>query len=586
MINPYQEREIIKRILSLFKPHRKKIIIVIACICITSVINMFLPLISQRIIDQGILRQEISLVIKLAGLSFLFVILNESLGMLETNYLAQINSLISFTLSKTAFKHLLKLRIEFFNNANATEILHNIELDVNTIGRISDRSTFFIIAQILRIIGGVIGLFLINWKMALGILCLIPLRYIVVKYLSKERERYVQNYIDSYQVYSEWYGDSINGIKEIKLYGLERIKIGQLIKKQREIVKTNIRLSLIDRLNELSEMILMQIVINFIYIIGGYIIFNFKLTIGGLFAFITYATYVTGPVSAILGIGYSLAGILPSAKRLFQLLDMECEMEDNEKKANKISPNWIEIQGAIRFENVSFSYKNGRKILKNINFEIEAGEKIAIIGKNGSGKTTLINLLLRLYKPDDGKIFLDDVDISKMRLQDYRRIITIVTQDVYLFKGTIQENITFSRKEKDKLPLVLQQSGANEFIETLPLGYQTIIGNNGNMISGGEKQKIALARALLPESNILILDEATSNYDVYSELRINEHLLEFLNGKTVIIISHRPEILSQVDKIILLDNGCIRKIENHEELLARNPAYSNIVENRKKAKVI
>lgn len=236
-----------------------------------------------------------------------------------------------------------------------------------------------------------------------------------------------------------------------------------------------------------------------------------SLTIGAAFAFISYSGYVTGPVSALLNLKMYFARIIPSAKRLFQFLDMEVEEDTGTKILEKNSPK-------IEFKNVGFSYDKARCILKDVNFFANSGEKIAIIGQNGSGKTTILNLLLRFYEPDQGAILVDGIDIRKIQLKDLRDLFAVVSQDPYLFLGGIEENINLSKKfNQQQISLAMKASGVSEFMRRMSDEDKKQIGQNGARLSGGEKQKIAVARALLKDAPIIILDEATANFDVESD---------------------------------------------------------------------
>ncbi|PYG89723.1 ATP-binding cassette subfamily B protein [Ruminiclostridium sufflavum DSM 19573] len=243
---------------------------------------------------------------------------------------------------------------------------------------------------------------------------------------------------------------------------------------------------------------------------------------------------------------------------------METETEEKGKTLVRLTGR--EVKGKIRFDDVSFSYRDGEQTLKNVNLDIKPGEKIAIVGANGSGKSTLINLLLRFYKPCSGKIEIDGTDINSINLKDYRGLISVVSQDLYLFDTSIEENISIGlKKEEGKINKVAKESGAYEFIMDMPLKYKSKVGRNGSNLSGGQRQKVAVARAFARESKILVLDEATANYDVESEAYLNQFMTSDFNDKTVLVISHKPDILSKVDKIWFMNNGSIQQLENYRD---------------------
>jgi len=560
-----EEKNLYIRLFKLLKPYFKKISIIFVCIIVSAGINMLIPLLSKQIMDNGLLVKNFNLVVKYSVFTFLIVMIEQAIGLIETRYYSYVNSVFKYTLTKMAFKHLQKLKLQYFNNTNFSEIMSNIGMDVGNISMICDRGTFIILSQILRIVGGLIGLLVIEVKLTLIVLLVVPIRYFTVKMMAKKRKAMFSEYLEYNRDYAMWYGDVISGIKEIKLLGIERIKIGEFIRKQRNIVKINIKMAFLDKFNEYSETIVYQGINCLMYILGAYIVFYNGLTIGGLFAFITYSTYVIGPISAILNLGYNFSNIIPSAKRFFEFLDMETEVDLNKK--NTLRLDNIDVHGNINFENVSFSYDNGEKILNNINFNISSGEKVAIIGANGSGKSTLINLILRFYKPQEGKITIEGIDINDVNLRDYRKLISVVSQDPYLFNTTVEENISAgSGRDVSIINEAAVKSGAYEFIDDLPLKFKSEVGRNGSKLSGGQRQKVAMARAFARNSKILILDEATANYDMESEAYVNQLLTTDFKDTTVIVISHKPDILKKVNKILVLKEGSVREYRSINEI--------------------
>lgn len=571
-----EDNQIINNIINLFKPFKWKIVLVILCITISSGLSALTPLVNQQLMDEGLIAKNLRIIITYSIYNLILITVIQGLGVIETKYRSYIESLLSFNLEMKAFRHTLKLKMSFFWNTNSTEIMNNLRTDISNISQIADQSTFYIVTSIFRIIAGITGLITINWRLCFLVIIVTPIRYLVVRYLAKGRKTLFESFINNLEDYSNWYGDTIGGIKEIKISGLDTLKIGQFIKKQKNIIKQNIKISYLGKANEISETVFTQAITTLIYIIGGYMIIGQTLTVGKLFAFITYSSYVTGPIFAIMNIGYSFASVIPSAKRYFEFMDMETENGARKKTSQKLNSN--EVFGTLEFKNVEFSYNDKESVLKNISFKIDAGEKVAIIGSNGSGKTTVINLLLRFLTPDSGNIFLDGKDINSLNLKEYRNLISVVSQDVYLFNSTIRENIILNSKKTDiEMYSAVRKSGAYKFIEEISNKYENIVGERGSKLSGGERQKIAVARAFIRDSKILVLDEATANYDIEAEYQVNNIIRETHEGKTIIIISHKPDILSKVDKIIVINHGVIEDIGNHLELYNRNEFYKEMV---------
>lgn len=298
--------------------------------------------------------------------------------------------------------------------------------------------------------------------------------------------------------------------------------------------------------------------------------FDLQLTVGSVFAFITYSSYVTGPITAILNIGYLLSGIIPSTKRFYEFMDLK-EESDHGALAEA-------AYGDLELENITFSYETEKPLLKDVNMKFPKGSKTALIGRNGSGKSTIINLLTRLYDPADGRILLNGTDIFKISLQEYRSMVSIVSQQIYLFNDTIKNNICLYKTVSDEeVEIACRDSGLDDFLKEVSLDY--MVGQNGSMLSGGQKQKIALARALIHDRPIILFDEVTSNTDVYSEHQINGLLHTRLKDKTVVIITHRQEILSKVDQVIILKHGTVTDSGRYEELLNKNDELSIMLKN-------
>ncbi len=576
-----ENKKLYIRLFKLLKPYFKKISLIFACIIVSAGINMLIPLLSKQIMDNGLLVKNFNVVVKFSLITMAIVLIEQAIGLLETKYFSYVNSIFQYSLLKMAFKHLQKLKLQYFNNTNFSEIMGNIGMDVGNISRICDKGTFIIISQVFRIIGGLIGLLIIDWKLTLIVLFVAPVRYFIVNFLAKKRKNMFEEFMEYNRDFSSWYGDTINGMKEIKLCGLDRIKTGEFIKKQRKIVKMNIKMAFLDKFIEYSESVVFQGISSALYILGAYMAFRNDLTIGGLFAFLTYSSFVIGPISAILNIGYNFSNIIPSAKRFFEFLDMETEVGINRGNHVRLADN--QVRGDIRFEDVSFSYKEDEKILNKINLNINAGEKIAIIGANGSGKSTLINLLLRFYKPQEGKILIDGIDINNIRLRDYRSLISVVSQDLYLFNTTIENNIsTGSKADSSIISKAAVRSGAFDFIKDMPLKYKSEVGRNGSRLSGGQRQKIAMARAFARHSKILILDEATANYDVESEAYVNKMLTTDFNDSTVLVISHKPDILTKVDKIWMVHEGNIQEYISFGDLKNNSTVYKELLVEEKR----
>ncbi len=541
----------LKRILKYGTILRSKAWIIAICLILSSIFGFFQPLIIRNITDNGLIKKNPNVIIGFVLLLLALVLSNQMLEILQTKLFARIHKEFKLKLWKEAFHKILHLKMEYYYDKNNTEILNRIQTDVEQVSSILDRFMAINIGFLFRVISGIAGLLFISWKLTMIVLVMVPVKYLTVQKIADQKKRNMDELIESACDFSAWMGDNIDGIEEIKLWNLYPLRNTVFEKKLKQILDKEQSSTMLDAFNMFCEIMLGWSVTGILYILGGIFAVNGTLTIGGVFSFITYSNYVTGPISSIINIKYFLSRIAPSAQRLFRFFDLPEELDQG--KVNEEA--WKENL-EIRFRNVSFAYQERSEILKDISFCASKGEKIAIIGSNGSGKTTLVNLLLRFIHPKDGTIELCNENINQISLNQYRSLISVVSQDPFLFHDTIHNNINLDHNRSDKLQhRAYFQSGARDFINRLPEKENSMTGRNGAKLSGGERQKLAVARAMVKNTPIVILDEATSGYDVASDLYLHDILLNELKEKTVIMITHRYENLVGMDRIYRLSEG-------------------------------
>ncbi len=566
-------REAVRKLLALLKDYTKIISIIFWCLLISTVLNLCVPLLSRRIMDDGFIGGNKELLIKLVLCSLMVYLVISVIDIIKEKNRINISAKIQYSLSEQAFSHLMKMKASYFNNKNYAEILNNINVDIGNMTSIADEGVFFVVTQAFSMTGGVIGLFILNWRMTILVLLFIPIKYVVMKKFAKQRKKVMDDFINDSQKYARWFGDTIGGVREVKLFGILNYKHAEFSQKQSKVVERQKKLNILSQWNNIIDTALVQILVTVIYIIGANLVFKFQLSVGSVFAFITYSAYVTGPISAILNIGYLLSGIIPSTKRYYEFMNLQEETD----KGKLIKPEF----GNLKLEEVFFSYETDKPILTDVNIEIPKGSKTVLIGKNGSGKSTIINLLTRMYEPTAGQIKLKGVNIFEITLESYRNMISVVSQQIYLFNDTIRNNICIYKKVSDEvIETACKDSGLEDFLKEVSLDY--VVGQNGAMLSGGQKQKIALARALVHDKPIIIFDEVTSNTDVYSEYQINGLLHTRLKEKTVIIITHKQEILQDVDQIVMLKDGAVVGTGKYDDLVINNAEFKDMLRGLKK----
>ena len=561
-------KEAVKRLLLLLDRYRKTIIVIVGCLFISTGLNLCVPLISRRIMDDGFIGGNKNLLVGLVLASMIIFIINSLIDIIKEKKRVDISAKIQYFLSEQSFSHLMKLRVNYFNNTNYAEILSNINADINQMASIADTSVFFVITQAFSMTGGIIGLFIIDFRMTILVLLFIPIKCVVMKRFAKKQKQIMDEFIQRNQKYAKWFGDTVGGVLEVKLFHISDKKHEEFALYQNDIIEKQKQMNMLSQWNMIIDSIMVQFLSTLLYILGANLVFDLRLSIGSVFAFITYSAYVTGPISAILNIGYLLSGIIPSTKRYYAFMDLEEETDSG--KTTELCLN------DLKMEQVSFAYEKDKYILKNIDILFAKGSKTAIIGRNGSGKTTIINLITRMYEPASGKILLGADNISELSLPEYRNMVSVVSQQIYLFNDTIRNNIClYKQMGDDMIEAACKDSGLEEFIKEVSLDY--VVGQNGAMLSGGQKQKIALARALVYDKPIVIFDEATSNTDAYSEQQINGLLDTKLKEKTVIVITHKKEILGKMDQLVVLKDGIVVDIGAYDELIGKNDELNNMM---------
>lgn len=559
----------ISRFLYLIQPHRSIILQCLVGAIIYTVLGLSTSIYIGKITDYVLINGNHNLLNLMSVGMIIILLLRIFLGISQNLFILNTGQQIDARLILGYYKHLLKLPQRFFDTMRVGEILSRVNDAVKIRSFINDTSVS-IVVNICIVIFSFCLMFIYSWKLGLIMLAIIPfyiLIYFINNKLNKKQERKVME--DAAELESQLV-ESLNSVRTIKQFGIEEYSNlkteNKFIKLLNTVYQSAVNgISISEATNSIN--FLFTIILLWV---GSYIVIDGDITIGALFSFYAVIGYFTGPLASLVGANKSIQNALIAADRLFEIMDLD--QENNENKIEFTE----QYNGDIQFDSISFSYGTRTKVFEKFSLLIPKGKVTAIIGESGSGKTTLAVLLQKLYTINDGKIYIGDQNIDYFSSNSMRLKIATVPQHLDLFTGTIIENIALGEfyPNIERIIKICSNLGINSFIEKLPNGFATRLGEHGVGLSGGEKQRLAIARALYREPEILILDEATSSLDSDSEYYVQKAILDFnKTGKTVIIIAHRLSTVMTADKIVLLNKGLLLEEGTHVDLYVQGTKY-------------
>lgn len=496
------------------------------------------------------------------------------LGYLQSFIMATITQKFSRKMRNEISVKINKLPLKYFDQHSYGDTLSRVTNDVDTIGQSLNQSIGSLVSAVTTLIGVVIMMVITNWQMALTAILASLFGFSIMFQILKRSQKYFDRQQEELGQLNGHIEEVYSGHNVVKVYnGVEDAK--KVFDEYNQRLFTCVRKS-----QFLSGMMhpLMNFIGNFGYvavcIVGALLTMNHVISFGVIVAFMIYVRLFTNPLTTIAQATSSLQSAAAAAERVFEFIE-EVELEDESQKTKKLDPK--QVKGKIEFENVKFSYKPGKEIIKNFSAKAEPGQKIAIVGPTGAGKTTMVNLLMRFYEIDSGEIRIDGVPIRELTRENVHELFCMVLQDTWLFEGTIKENIRYNKKDvsDEKIREACKVVGVDHFIRSLPKGYDSVIEDNDSM-SAGQKQLITIARGMIEDSPFLILDEATSSVDTRTEELVQKAMDKLTEGRTSFIIAHRLSTIKNADLILVMKDGNIIEQGNHEELLAQNGFYADL----------
>lgn len=554
-----KNRKLYSKIISLLLPYKNYILGMSLLMIFITGGTVFIPLLQQEIVDGGLMSGDLGLLGTLALMVIALTIITNLASLFQAYLRINLNAKFLKDKQVEILDHSLKLKIDYIKNDGLVQIIKDAEYALNNLSMLTGEEMSNTLVQIFKFIGVFIGLVVINWKLTLFLLIVIPIRIFVANKLGKYVEKYQMDTLMTQKVIHGWEDDIYHSATEVKLWNLYDNKCREydrLLQDRNTAIK---KLSFFIVLSSLLGQNIQAIFLNMLYVLGGILIWGGELSLGGIVAFITYAAYLLEPIGFIANLKMIFSQVGPAFNMYEDFLNYQEEELEREKE-NRISCRNIECLD-FKVRNLSFSFKN-RELLHSLCFDIKEGDRVAIVGENGSGKSTLMNIFLRFYDSQEGCITLNGKAISDYELFSYRDLFSVIMQNPYLFRGTVRDNLTMFGK--NELTQEILDNKLLDFVEHLSEGYDTDIGSDSSHISGGEKQKIALMRALASKSKILILDEPTAAYDKQSEKEFVDVLRE-CNKKIIILITHEPKLLQFANKIIEIRDMQIKQYSSYKE---------------------
>ncbi len=577
---PKVTKGLLKRIVSYLLPYKWQFLLVFITIIVSSIVGLFPSIITGKIVDSALVSKDLALLIKLLILAFIALTGSQVIGVLESYINSWISQRIIFDMKNEMYHHLEYMPHAFFTTEKQGDIITRMNTDVSGVSSVISGTLTSIVSNVATLVTTLVALFSMSWKLAIAGIVVIPLLIIPTKSAGKKRyalltESQAKN-DEMNQMINETL--SVSGSLLVKLFTREKTEYDRFVKINQEVTDLSIKEGQSGRWFRVIMGMFTQIGPLIIYFVGGLLImkeWDPTLTVGVITATVALINRLYRPVESLLNIGVDFTRSLALFTRIFDYLDRKNTIESPE---NGQKPDVANEH--IEYSHVKFGYDEENVILTDVNFDVPGGKMYAIVGPSGSGKSTVVNLIPRLYDVLDGAVTIAGVNVKDFDLEYLRQNIGMVTQDTYLFNGTIMENLLYANENAtpEEVEKACKIANIHDFITSQPEGYNTQVGNRGLKLSGGEKQRLSIARVILKDPKILILDEATSALDSISESSIQDALEALMEGRTSIVIAHRLSTILKADRILVVSDGVIKEQGSHDDLLAQDGIYKQLYE--------
>lgn len=564
----------IRRFFSYYKPHKRLFIIDFTSAVIVAILELAFPVAVQSFIDKLLPENDWDIIVLVSILLLLVYLISTALQYVVTYLGHKLGINIETDMRQELFHHVQRQSFRFFDNTKTGHIMSRITNDLFDIGELAHHGPEDFFISIMTFIGAFIIMFTINVKLAIVILFAVPILIFLIAYSNIKMNKAWKKMYEDIAGVNARVEDAVSGVRVVQSFTNETHEMDRFTKDNYSFRKAKVGAYKVMAIVHSNIYMLMRLITLVVLVVGAWLTYQEELLIGELVSFVLFVNVLFTPIQKITALLELYPKGMAGFKRFVDLLEIEPDVQ-NKDDATVVD----HLKGNISFEHVTFAYEKTQKpVLDKLSFGINAGETIAFVGPSGAGKTTICSLIPRFYDVDDGSVTIDGMDIRDMTKESLRQQIGIVQQDVFLFTGTLRENIAYGKLDAtdEEIELAARRAHMEEFIKELPDGYETQVGERGLKLSGGQKQRIAIARMFLKNPPILILDEATSALDTETETIIQKALTELSKNRTTLVIAHRLATIKNADRIMVVTKEGIEEEGSHEDLLKRDGIFAHL----------
>ncbi len=550
-------------------PYWRRLVLVLIISLFSTVLGLVQPYIAKLLIDEALLRRDLRALAWVALLMIVVTVLGFVFSILASYRYVAVSADVLFDMRLALYEHLQKLSPRFYARTKLGEIVSRINNDVAEAQRVAADTLLALVSNLIFLAGSVAIMLWLNWQLFALSVALVPLSVFALRRYQRRLTGQVKQTRERSAEIGSFLIETLMGMRLVVASNAEASEIGRFRRRNRSFIESLLAMQLTSYLAGAAPGAILTLSTAAVFLYGGSLVIEGVMSVGALVAFMAYHLRLLAPVQSLMGLYTSLVTARVSLGRIFELLDAKIEVVERSDAAALVEP-----RGEIAFEHVTLRHDRENTVLDDVSLHIPAGGVCAIVGPSGVGKSTIADLILRFYDPQSGAVRLDGRDLRDLRLSDLRRSVALVDQSPFLFNASVADNIAYARPEatREEIVAAARAAAIHEFIESLPDGYDTQVGERGLTLSAGERQRIAIARALLRQPSVIVLDEPSAALDPATERSLATALRALLAGRTAIIITHRYSLVEIADQVILLENGKARRIA--KELLTREGAFA------------